>query len=237
MSHTPKISASRSKAEEAVPETAAWDRHVRWLAPVSIGILVLATVFIWWQGQQRNSRIQVFQAYMDASSPVEPLPAAEQATQLQNVALAYPNEPEAPMALIQAGALLFNEGDYEGALALYEQFLEEYPQHPLKENPAWGALHCQEALGNLDAALAGFTAYTEDDLLYPQARLAVARIYEKRNQWTEARDLYETVLDTMPDTPWARQAEVFLQQARLQADKAGADESDVSEMPKSPEQE
>jgi tetratricopeptide (TPR) repeat protein len=215
MSQPTTSSTSKSGAREVPPETRPRDQHLRWLAPVSIGILLAATAFIWWQGQQKNEQVQVFQAYVEASSPTENLGAGDQADRLEAVALAYPDEPEAPMALIQAGALLFNEGNYERALEMYDRFLDRYPNHILKDNPAWGALHCKEALGDLDAALRGYAAYTRGDLLYPQARLSVARVYEKQEKWEQAREVYETIMNDLPDTPWAGQAEIFLHHVRM----------------------
>jgi tetratricopeptide (TPR) repeat protein len=211
MSDSKNTSTSKETAH-----TVDVERHVRWLAPASIVVLLAATVFLWMRREQESERFQEFQAYLDASSPAEPLSAREQADRLATVVEAYPKSPEAPMALIQAGALLFNEGDYEGALTQYQAFLAAYPQHPLNNNAQWAALHCQESLDQLETALAGYQAYTPADLLYPQAQLAMARIHEKQNDWTKAKAVYQRILDEMPDSPYAGQAELFLQHPRMQ---------------------
>lgn len=215
MSAQPPANASENKTPENREAPAALEGGLRWLAPVSAAVLLAATGFIWWQSQRQDQRLDVFEAYLDASRPAEELSARDHADRLTAVAEAYPNQPEAPMALIQAGALLYNEGDYEGALEQYNRFLDTYPDHPLRDNPAWGALHCREAMGDLDAALEGFQAYSPDDALYPQAQLGIARIHEKQGDWSLAREIYENLLNDMPESPWSNQAEIFLQHVGL----------------------
>ena len=221
MSHDSHTPASTEQTPETRDDAPLLDGRFRWLAPVSVAILVVATGFIWWQSRQQDQRLDVFQAYLDASRPAEELAARDHADRLTAVAEAYPDEPEAGMALIQAGALLYNEGDYEGALERYTLFLDRYPKHPLRDNSAWGALHCREALGELDAALEGYRAYTPEDLLYPRARLGAARVYEKRGEWSRAREIYESLLDDMPESPWANQAEIFLQHPNMRGETDG----------------
>lgn len=182
-----------------------WEKHLRWLTPVTAVILIAATVFMWTQGRQTNLRSEVLSAYTLANT----------AQELQTVADAYPDETEAPLARLQAGAMYYNEGDFEAALAQYELFLKAYATHPMHENAQWGKWMSQEALGSLDEAMAGFQSITEDSLVYPQALLGQARIFEKKGQNEEALGLYTRIQEMNPQSSWAEQARVFADQVKL----------------------
>ena len=191
---------SRPNAPEDETPVIKWEHHVRWLAPASVAILLASTAFLWYQSRQSDVRAEVYQAYTAASS----------AEELENVALAYPDEPEAPRARLQASALRFDEGQYEGARAGYLAFLELHAGHPLADSAQWGLLMSEEALGNLDVALEGYRKFGEDSLLYPQALLARARVLEKQGQLQEAKDLYLKIQEDFPDTVWDAQAREFV---------------------------
>lgn len=208
------MAAHPSKHSPSDAETEAplirWERHVRWLAPASVGILILATLFLWFQSRKTDIRTEVYQAYVSAGSPGE----------LENVALAYPEQPEAPRARLQASALRYDEGDYESARVGYLAFLEQYPDHKLAGAARWGLLLSEEALGDLDVALEGYRAFGEEDLLYPQALLARARVLEKQNKLQEAKDLYLQVQKDFPETVWDAQAREFVKLVDIQLRKA-----------------
>lgn len=176
-----------------------WEKHLRWLAPVTAGILIVATAFMWVQTKNENLRTEVMQAYTMAST----------ADELTTLAEAYPGEPEAPLARLQAGAMLYDEGEFEQAQTQYTLFLEQFPSHPMKDNAQWGIWMTQEALGDLDAALAGFRSIEQADLLYPQALLGQARILEKQQDAGAARKIYTEVQAEFPQSSWAEQAKVF----------------------------
>lgn len=202
MSNTP--TAHKPHAETEEPQL-NWEKHLRWLAPVTAGILIVATIFMWSQGKKTNLRSEVMQAYSLAGS----------AEDLQTVADAYPDEPEAPMARLQAGALFYNKGDYSAALAQYDQFLKGYPSHPMYDNALWGKWMSQEALGNLEEALTGFRSVKENALLYPQALMGQARILEKQGNKEGALTLYTQIQEMDPESSWAEQARVFADRVNL----------------------
>ncbi len=182
-----------------------WEKHLRWLAPATAVILLAATFFMWTQGKSDSLRLEVMQAYTLASS----------AEELQVLAEAYPDEPEAPLARLQAGALLYNDGEFEQAKAQYELFQQNYATHILSDNAQWGIWMSEEALGNLDAALEGFRSVEAGEILYPQALLGQARILEKKQEGEAALELYATLQEDFPQSNWAEQARVFSDRLKL----------------------
>ncbi len=61
----------------------------------------------------------------------------------------------------------------------------------------------------------GFASVTEEQLLYPQALMARARIQEKQDNAQAALDLYTQIEETFPMSPWSEQARVFREQVEL----------------------
>jgi len=182
------------------------DKLLKIIAPVTLGILVLSFAFLWFQNKDTGLRAEVAQAYSTAQTPES----------LEAIAEVYPEQPEAPLALLQAGSLQFNDGKFEAAHALYTSFIERYPSHPLLENAEWGIWMSTEQMGELDVAFEGFSSVREEQLLYPQALMGLARIHEKKNELEAALEVYSQIQDEFPETPWAEQARVFAEQVELE---------------------
>lgn len=202
MAQTSTVPHSDSHPADEQPD---WEKALKKILPVLTLVLVITAVYLWKQGKDSGLRSEVTQAYTMAQS----------ADDLEAVAQAYPDQPEAPLALLQSAALRFNAREFEAAQTLYSSFLSLFPRHPLRENAEWGLWMCTEQLGDLDSALNGFKSVKEEALLYPQALLAQARIQEKQNNLQAALDLYQTIKETFPETPWFEQARVFGEQVEL----------------------
>jgi len=189
---------------------------LKWVAPATLAILLLSAGFFWINSKGQQDRVATFQAFSEASTRKEGESPTDQALRLTEMAKAYMGSPQAAMALLQAGSIFYNEGDYEAALNAYTLLEETYAGHELAANAAWGALHSKEELGDLEAALKGYQAIANDDLLHPQSLLATARVLEKQEKWSEALTVYDQVTELYPETSWAAQAAAFSQHARLQ---------------------
>jgi outer membrane protein assembly factor BamD (BamD/ComL family) len=199
--HTPSTSKTTSEQSEVKLE-----QHLLWLAPLTAVILVVASLFMWKQSRNTQFRDEVLNAYTQAST----------ADELAALSEVYPDQPEAPLALLQAAALQYNESEFEAAKSFYARFEALYPAHPLLNNATWGKWMSGEALGELDEALEGFQSISSEQILYPQAVLGQARIHEKQSHPDEAFELYTLILEEFPDSAWAEQARVFSDQLKRQ---------------------
>lgn len=75
-----------------------------------------------------------------------------------------------------------------------------------------GLAYTDEAMGNLEQALAGFMAFhagRPGHFLAPVAKLSEARVLGQLGRADEARVIYEAMLDD-PDQPWHVQARTDL---------------------------
>jgi len=183
-------------------------KQLQWILPLTAVVLVVTMGIQWRRGQEVSRRNEVILAYSEADS----------AEALSAVAEAFPGEPEAPLARLQAAALLFNEGDYEGAKKHYGLFVSEFRRHPLRSQADWGLWMSEEALGNLEAAMEGFSSVGSESMHYPQALLGRARILEKQGSAQEAVEIYDKLIEAFPDSAWAEQARVFRDRLLAQAD-------------------
>lgn len=125
----------------------------------------------------------------------------------------YKNTPAAPLALLSLAKLQFDNGNYEAALARYDQFLVEWPTHEMRPTAELGRFFCIEARADESSvreAQAGFESFAAshpDHYLYPQARIGQARCLQQLGQFDEARIIYEDFLADNPDNPWVLQVE------------------------------
>lgn len=202
MAQTTPVPHTEHEAEDPQVDL---DQLLKWVTPAIAVILAVSLVFLWIRNQDTGLRSEVAQAYASAQTPEE----------LQAVAQAYPDQPEAPLALLQSAALQFNERNFEASQQSYQSFLTLFPAHPLRENAEWGLWMNTEQLGDLESALNGFRSVTEDQLLYPQALLAQARIQEKLEHPEKALETYALLQESFPQTPWSEQARVFSEQVEL----------------------
>lgn len=199
MSTSPASPHPKSEKSETDTPAFNWEKHLRWLSPLIAVILIAVTLYMWKQGRETNLRTEVLNAYTQARS----------AEALAAISEVYTDQPEAPLALLQAASLRFNDGEHESAQDLYARFQTLYPSHALIDHADWGGWMSAEALGDLDAALKGFTSVSENQLLYPQALLGQARIHEKQSNPEEALALYTQIQEEFPNSAWAEQARVF----------------------------
>lgn len=198
MSASPSPSSSHSASETPSP-VVDWEKVIRWGTPLLAAVLIISTLLIWKQGRETNLRAEVLNAYTRANS----------AEDLAGISEVYTDQPEAPLALLQAASIHYNEGDFASAHDLYMRFQRLYPAHALIEHATWGGWMSNEALEELDEALKGFQSISETELLYPQALLGQARIHEKQSNSEEALALYDRIQKEFPDSAWAEQARVF----------------------------
>jgi predicted negative regulator of RcsB-dependent stress response len=131
-----------------------------------------------------------------ALSGADIAPAPDAAAYLK-VAEQFAGTSAAERALLLAGTSLFSESKYAEAQAQFGRFLRDHAQSPFAVTAAYGTAAALEAQGKRDEALA---AYQNLSVRYPNssvlddAKLAIARIYESKNQPEQAYRLYEELV-------------------------------------------
>lgn len=122
---------------------------------------------------------------------------APEASAFLKVATEYRGTSAAERAILLAATALFTENKFTEAQAQFNQFLRDHGQSPFAATAAYGSAVCLEAEGKRDEAL---SAYQNLSVRYPNssvlddAKLAIARIHEAKNQPDQAYRVYDEIL-------------------------------------------
>jgi TolA-binding protein len=130
-----------------------------------------------------------------ATNAVPPQPSA-----FLKVAQEFKGTSAAERARLLAGTAYFTEGKYSEAEAEFSAFMKEFPDSPWIATAAYGIASAQEAQ-NKPEAVASYqnvaTAYA-NSVVADDAKLALARIHEAKNQPDQALRLYNELLTAKP---------------------------------------
>ncbi len=160
------------------------------LAAVIVGSVML------YQHKTRAAREQAFIQLSVAGSPA----------QLNEIIRQFPSSKAAESASFMAARAQYDAGDYADADQLYSEFLKSHPKHFLAPAASLGRIHCQEAIGQIDEALAGFRQFSKENpseqALTTVARLSEARCLRQLGKLQDAVAIYETLLLKLPKSDW-----------------------------------
>ena len=118
------------------------------------------------------------------------------AASLTKVAQEYSGTAAAERARILAASTLFTEGKYAEAETAFKAFLNEFQESPWRATAAYGIATAQEAQNKPEAVTSYQTVTTSysRSSLADDAKLALARIHELKNQFAEALRIYNELL-------------------------------------------
>ncbi|MCZ7592035.1 MAG: tetratricopeptide repeat protein [Kiritimatiellae bacterium] len=174
---------------------------------ILVGAGIAAAVFLGWsvyRNQQISGREQ-------ASAQIF---SAQTAEQVQQVVNEFPKTPAASLGQIMLAGQAFDQGQYEVAHNLFAQFIEQHPQHELRDNAAFAIIQCTEASGQYEEALSDyeeFIAEHPDHYLASSALFGKARCLELLNRFEDAKTVYQSVVSEREETdPWRVRAESAL---------------------------
>jgi TolA-binding protein len=146
---------------------------------------------------------------------------SKSAGSFQSVYDNYPTTNSGKHALYMLGISHLNLGENNKALDAFNTFLENHPDHPL----APSALLCKStALFNMGQTTESLDLLAGIDTRYPNFKLKDVLLYEQAvryealEQWTQAQNTYQTVIDTYPDSAFKMLSEAAL--AKLEKQQA-----------------
>src|SRR5208282_4455362 len=134
------------------------------------------------------------------------------------VAATYAGSRAGARALLVAASGLFVEGKYDEARTQFERFTREYSDSPFRGEALLGIAACLDAQSKTNEAA---TAYKDlidrrpTDYVLPQARFALARLYEAQNKPELARNLLEEVERNNPYGSLGSEAGIRLEELKV----------------------
>ena len=199
-------------------------------AGAAVLLVILAAIGIRWALEERREEgsralgraVTVAQAQIAAEGE-EPDPdhlsiptfASEEARRekakelLQGVVDEHGGTP-ADVAKVYLARILFDEGDTDGAKALWEEFVDEHPDHMLAASVRVSLLELDKAAGKTEKVVEELRASLEEqDPTIPNDVLLfeLGQSLEELERSDEARDAYRRLADEYPDSPYAAQAQ------------------------------
>jgi|ERR1051326_849278 TolA-binding protein len=181
----------------------AWDRLQIWLgqnrtqalagATIVLAVGLIVGFYIWYKGEKEASASE---ALTSVSLPTGQGPRADAADGYLKVAATYPKSSAAARAVLLAGGILFTEGKYDQAKAQFDKFLRDYREPTFMGEALLGVAACLDAQNKTDEAIRAYKDLTEhhsNDPAVPQAKFALARLYEAQGKPELARSLFEEV--------------------------------------------
>ncbi len=182
---------------DAVAASASFFQRHRIGMIILVAAVVAAAVVFAVSSYRVSSRI---------TAAAEALSAAQSGEDLKVVYENYPETPSAPLALIQAAALFFSEGDYGSARASYLLFREEYPEHILAPFAQVGLASTLEAEGRWNEAIENYNlviARYPDSAAAPEAAFNRGRALLAAGRDNEARQAFEQLFQRYPGSPYS----------------------------------
>ncbi len=191
------------------PPSTAWYDFLGWLdvnkKRVGTGALVVAVVgliiaLVLWRNSERE--VEAARALSGIRLPFNPAepPAPGTADAFARVAEEYSGTAAAPQALLRAGTQYYNDGQWDKAVAQFQKVLGKYGDSPWVAQAQFGIAAALDAQGKNTEAIAkysDFLKYTTDPAV-DQARLNLARVYERANQPALALDVLSKMTNAAP---------------------------------------
>lgn len=185
-------------------KTWAWFEQNRkqaiWGTGIVVGVVLIYWFFTWQQGEKE---ISAGEALSDVSSlqMSNPNARAEGAAAYLKVASAYPKSSAAARAVLLAAGSYFSEGKYPEAKALFERFNREHRESGLVGEALLGIAACADAQNQTNEAVVAYKSLVDHhagEPVIPQAKFALARLYEAQNKLELAHNYYEELNKAEP---------------------------------------
>ncbi len=188
------------KIEETLP--LPWSQ-LRIILGIMLAVALIILLYIFKAGQEQAAEESLRNLYR------------ETATTEQRQALLDRSKPTSTAALLwlQLSREYHDKNDFENAITAYTEFINRFPQHPLKPTAQYGKAVSQIYAGKKQEALSTFIdlgSIRSESPYAPLALIQAARIYIEQGATTEARRLLREAQEFYPQSHAALEAQAFL---------------------------
>jgi len=191
------------------------------------GLLIVGVIVAFFIYHQEQGEITASEALSNVALPQMTGAAnrGDLASAYLKVAADYPKSSAGARALLLAAGSLFMDGKYAESKAQFERFRREHASSPFVAEALLGIAACLDAEGKTGEATTAYkdlidrypTAY-----VLPQARFALARLYEAQNEPEKARNLFEEVERSNPYGSLGSEAGMRLEELKIKYPNLGA---------------
>jgi pentatricopeptide repeat protein len=192
----------------------AWaDAHRKQLMWTLGGVLVACALVGMYFMRKTDREVRANEAFCALTIPVpgRDVATAAAAAQFAQVGDDYPETSGGARALLEAGAIYFQAGEFEQARMTFQRVLAEHGDYPLANEAAIGVAVSLEAEGKLPEATARYEEIIHNgkpDSTTPQAQSALARLYTEQGHPDRAFEVYKQMLEARGGDSWTMEAQV-----------------------------
>jgi TolA-binding protein len=151
--------------------------------------------------------------YQSARAALNEHDLAAASSALKNIIAWYPNSFGGPSALLLAGQEMVNQNDPAGARKLFAEFVERYPDNPLRAEVRLAIGRSFEAEGNWDAAITNYASWSSaftNHYLMPQAQFRLAWDQYMAGRETNALMLFTNFIAHYPTNELSARAQFWI---------------------------
>jgi TolA-binding protein len=208
--------AGLSVFEQAWAWLEANKKQVAWGAGILVVVGLIVSYYVWSQGEKE---ISAGEALSDAVAAALPGGGrAESADAYLKVATTHPGTSAGARALLAAAGVLFTQGKYAEAQTQFQKFGKDYLDSPFRSQAMLGEAASLDALAKPEEAARAYKKLIDrhpGEIVVPQAKFALARIYESQNKLSEARALYEEISRVQSSSSLVNEAGIKAEELRL----------------------
>jgi predicted negative regulator of RcsB-dependent stress response len=185
-------------------------KQLMWTAGVVLAVVVVAGFYVMHKDSREAKANEAFFALKEPA-PGRDTATAAMADQFAQLANDYPETSGGARAMMEAGGIYFEAGEFEKSRTIFQRLLAEHPDFPLANTAAVGIAASLEAEGKVAEATARYEDIVHrgtPDSTWPQARSALARLYTQQNHPDRAFEMYKEMLEGRSGDSWTMEAQV-----------------------------
>ncbi len=212
-----QIARRQREAEEFHVEHT--ERVLGWLRknaiPMASGVvLVMVAIagYAWVSGSNEKAELQARNTLMSASN----------AQELQDLAANHPGSRVAPLALLRAAQVNFEQGEYAKAREGFAAMMAKHGTHELAPTAEYGLAKCLDAEGKTEEALKAYDEFLKKhpgNPLAADAGFARILVLDGAGRTDEAKTSAENFIATEPAMPWKEEAKTLLERIQSKIDR------------------
>jgi tetratricopeptide (TPR) repeat protein len=195
-----------------------WDRYHK-IILILVGFLLLGGV---------GFGVYQFEQSQHTAAAEAALASAKSQDDLRQVANAYHGTVAAGDALLLLAGEQRGDKKYDDAIQTLQEFLDNYPTHPLIAGGDLSYAETLEAQGRLDDAIAKYeevNAKYPDSFAAPLAVMAQANVLKEQGKTADASQLYDNFIVQFPDSIFSQDAQADKRLLRVAPTPAPGQES------------
>jgi len=166
------------------------------ISAIVVGVIAVISIYTWHKNSHETEASEQLSLIV-VNPNTRGADAAASAAQYAKVGDAYGDTSAGALAMLLAGQMYFEAGQYPQAQAQFERYMAGHANYPLTSQALAGLAACLDASGKVPEAVARYEELLrshQQDSTAPQVKAALGRLYLAQNKPEQALHTYEDLL-------------------------------------------